>query len=124
MTFELNDEIVEEVTLAGLISSYEITLDILKNTINNDIIGVHSFNFDEEIFALVEDLKSLERVIEMFGVKKHSVDNILREFKEDVYIQVRDFEELKKINQMLVNKTHVLTEELDDLKDKIKNILG
>jgi uncharacterized coiled-coil protein SlyX len=126
MKFELPDEIVEEATIACLKESYDNTYEILIDTFNNDLTAVHSFDFDEEIFALIQDLRALERILDSnFGVSiKKPVDLLLKELDEELYLQEKTFEELKKTNQTLVNKNNKLTEELDELRDKIKNILG
>jgi hypothetical protein len=126
MKFELPDEIVEEATIACLEESYANTCEILTNTFGNDITAVHSFDFDEEIFALIQDLRALEHILDntfCVSVKK-PVNSLLQELDEELYLQEKTFEELKKANQTLINKNNKLIEELDELKDKIKNILG
>jgi F0F1-type ATP synthase membrane subunit b/b' len=89
------------------------------------LIATHSFDFDEEVFSIIKDLKAFELILKIFGYSiKLPIEDFLREKNEEIYITDKSLEELKKENETLKNKLNCIEEELSDLKAKIVILAG
>jgi hypothetical protein len=128
MTFELPYEVIDSVTIACLKQLHQTTYETLKNTlVNSDLTATYSFDFDEEIFALVKELKALELILTvLFSEDENSyksVNSLLKKLNESVYIQEKTYQEVVEANQKLLGINNMLTDELNELKSKISKIL-
>jgi hypothetical protein len=125
MTIEIHDETAEAITLESLKENYANVFETLRSTLaDEEFTAAYSFNFDEEVFSLIKELKALELIISNFGGTVKNVDDLLKALSEETYLAEKSFEDLKKANEILINKNHCLEEELNELKDKIKNLVG
>jgi uncharacterized protein YaaN involved in tellurite resistance len=126
MKIEIEDETADNITLETLKTSYENLFETLEKTLSDEeFTAVYSFNFDEEVFSIIKELKALELIIGYFGGSiKTPVETFIKEKNEEIYLIDKTMEELKKENQILKNKNHCLEEELEELKTKIKNLVG
>lgn len=124
MKIEIDGETADNITLENLMNSYDIVFEDLRKTLTDeDFIATHSFDFDEEVFTLIKDLKAFELLIEYFGgCIKVPVDLLIKELNEEVYLTEKSMSELKQENEALKHKTNILEEELKTLKEKIKGL--
>lgn len=125
MFIEIDSETADTITLENLKTSYESLFETLEKTLSDEeFSAVHSFDYDEEVFSLIKELKAYELIIKNFdGRIKKSVETLLKEKNEEVYLTEKTMEGLKKENELLKNKNHILEEDLEDLKEKIKNLV-
>lgn len=126
MNIEFTDEQIEEIVVESLKDSYHITSNILKETLSDEeFTAVHSFDFDEEVFYLVDRLESYEKVISEYGgYIENPVMKFLKETNNQIYATRKEMSEIISQNKSLINQNNILKEELEELKHKIKNILG
>lgn len=126
MKVDIDSETADNITIEVLKEQYDSVFQTLKNTLSeNDLIATHSFDFDEEVFSIIKDLKAFELILKMFGYSiKLPIEDFLREKNEEIYITDKSLEELKKENETLKNKLNCIEEELSDLKAKIVILAG
>lgn len=126
MKVDIDSETADNITIEVLKEQYDSVFQTLKNTLSeNDLIATHSFDFDEEVFSIIKDLKAFELILKMFGYSiKLPIEDFLREKNEEIYITDKSLEELKKENETLKNKLNCIEEELSDLKAKITSLAG
>lgn len=125
MQVEICDECVDEVVAEAIKQQYEIKLDELKKVLETDeSTGIHSFNPDEEIFGLIDDLEHLWKTFLYYGGQSIKSWTKLLENKGKEYYEIKGNEsELKqKIKDLTVEKM-AIKEELDTLKGKVKGLL-
>jgi DNA-directed RNA polymerase subunit L len=126
MKVDIDSETADNITIEVLKEQYDSVFQTLKNTLSeNDLIATHSFDFDEEVFSIIKDLKAFELILKIFGYSiKLPIEDFLREKNEEIYITDKSLEELKKENETLKNKLNCIEEELSDLKAKITSLAG
>jgi DNA-directed RNA polymerase subunit L len=126
MKVDIDSETADNITIEVLKEQYDNVFQTLKNTLSeNDLIATHSFDFDEEVFSIIKDLKAFELILKIFGYSiKLPIEDFLREKNEEIYITDKSLEELKKENETLKNKLNCIEEELSDLKAKITSLAG
>lgn len=126
MTIEIDDDTADQIIVDALKTNYNNLMDTLEKTLTDeDFTAVYSFNFDEEVFSIIKELKALELIIHNYGgTVSRPVEKMLKETNDEVYLIDKTIEELKKEIEVLVNTNHRIDEELTELKDKIKNLVG
>lgn len=125
ITVEIDEESANEVTtevLHKLLKLFTNNLQKLLETEN--VIGVFSFDIDEEIFALVNKIQSIETTLRLFGYNiTDNYINLLNEHNKEIYKAVYNFNELQVQKEEYVKKANILNEELQELRNKVNNLV-
>lgn len=68
MNIKLSDEMVDNVVVARLKEIHKhLDISLAQTVQNNTVIGIFSFNYEEEVQEIKEHLKALAVVLEYFG---------------------------------------------------------
>ena len=68
MNIRLSDEMVDNVVVARLKEIHKhLDISLAQTVQNNTVIGIFSFNYEEEVQEIKEHLKALKLVLEYFG---------------------------------------------------------
>ena len=125
MKIDIDTDTAENIALTVLEDNYENNVDSLIKILETDEVeGLFSFNYDEEIFRLIDLINSIGVSLKYFGGSNKSLDNILLEYNKELYKSVKSFEEMKESKEDWQGKFLALEDDYNLLKDKIGSILN
>ena len=125
MKVEINDEMVDEILLVGLENFYEVEFEELQKLIETgEITGCYSYNEDEEIYALIRSLESINHCIVSYGGHDNKLLERLEELDIRLYESKKNFDEERKAKEYWNAKANDYKYDLDLLRGKLNHILG
>lgn len=124
MKVEINDEIVDEIVLIGLEYFYDTEFVELQELIETgEIRGCYSYNEDEEIYALIRSLESINHCIVSYGGLDKKLDIELKELGIGLYESKKNFEEERKAKEYWIIKANKYKYDLDNLRSNLDSLL-